>query len=710
MPHDKKFSSTSTKSLRIPSQILSMSLTSVFRKLVLGKHNDKRRRNTPKRLPGDGCAILCATCVDVLCRVLEPSLLENWRWPDDYVIHHTNYKSLKAAANVQGCEICVLLLDSFNTLIKARYPHARDIASILKSPLHDELSFTLNPWTCSVDSEVAPFRFGLERLQYDVCNPRGGRPLHLLVENISLSVERLAGDVPTILGREIAQYPQLHLATEWLENCRKWHTQCPKIADHDLPTRLIDVGLKQSDGNEKIILREGLKRKARYLALSHCWGAREPPLLLKAANKDQLLDEIPFDCLAKNFQDAVTVTRALGFRYLWIDTLCIIQDSREDWEHECTRMESVYANAALTIAAVDAEDAYAGFLHERHRPDEQSSPVPIELVIGNDILKAQISKRHNHDAVKRLSGALDLRGWAMQERLISARVLYFTKQKMVLICNTSAHHESLHYPLRCGFDSHRHKWLVQHPQRDTETELKNSIREYYEIVSEYTKCSLTKVSDRLPAFSAIARRYHERTGDTYLAGIWQNSVATGLAWTRRDPRVVPENLGQTRTVPSWSWASCGESVRYSFLQEALLTLDEACVTLKGLDEFGDVRSGWLKVNGVVTEATLIHLPGGRSCVVSGEVIMDAAWAYCTCDDPERCAGKAEDLTKSEEKVKCLFIGTERSRTRCHCLILTSLESEHNTFRRIGLATGIYPSTTRDIDWAKVGSRQTLYLV
>src|SRR5436190_9880944 len=159
---------------------------------------------------------------------------------------------------------------------------------------------------------------------------------------------------PPLLSDQDETFTMLN---RWLSYCRENHPKCSKGALQPLPTRVMDV---KDDGSEpSLLLTNG--QLGQYIALSHCWGS-SPLLSTTTANLMKHLVCIPMDELPRNFQDAVTVTRKLGFRYLWIDSLCIIQDSESDWLQESAHMGAVYANASCTIAASSAVSSRTGFL------------------------------------------------------------------------------------------------------------------------------------------------------------------------------------------------------------------------------------------------------------------------------------------------------------------------------------------------------------
>ena len=141
---------------------------------------------------------------------------------------------------------------------------------------------------------------------------------------------------------------------EAFEVARAWKADClsdsHKLYESPqsppLPTRVVDVGLQ--DDVVKLIEPEGAT--GRYFCLSHCWGL-EQIITTTRANLQVHKREIPLNLLPQTFRDAVLLTRRLGIAYIWIDYLCIVQDDNNDWKVESGKMERIYRNAHLTIAA-----------------------------------------------------------------------------------------------------------------------------------------------------------------------------------------------------------------------------------------------------------------------------------------------------------------------------------------------------------------------
>lgn len=140
-----------------------------------------------------------------------------------------------------------------------------------------------------------------------------------------------------------------------LGQCSSQHPAYQQL-DAKLPTRLIDI----NPGNDTFRIVETQDGSAgRYVALSYCWGSSKFSTL---TTDNTMLDWTSLSSIPKSIVDAVLITKALGLRYLWVDALCIIQDSAEDWATQSAKMESVYRNAYMTIAASSASSANEGFL------------------------------------------------------------------------------------------------------------------------------------------------------------------------------------------------------------------------------------------------------------------------------------------------------------------------------------------------------------
>jgi hypothetical protein len=154
------------------------------------------------------------------------------------------------------------------------------------------------------------------------------------------------------LGKSTGSTSSISLVKDWLHGCDEKHKLCktPPEARPFLPTRLLYVGEGIESTEARLHITSPEETSIQYFALSHCWGGTIA-YVLTSETLPQMIVSVNYNHLARNFQDAVTFTRQMGFSYLWIDSLCIIQGSHDDWESEAQKMSSVYAQAFCTISA-----------------------------------------------------------------------------------------------------------------------------------------------------------------------------------------------------------------------------------------------------------------------------------------------------------------------------------------------------------------------
>ena len=214
---------------------------------------------------------------------------------------------------------------------------------------------------------------------------------------------------------------------------------CKGLQTPRLPTRVIDVG---HPGKSKgAILRLFCTKKwdrGRYIALSHRWGEqndeeRARNRTLKSNIKDRC-QGIDLAMLGKTFQDAITVTRGLGLRYLWIDSLCIVQDDKDDWEREAKCMGTVFSSAYCVVAAAAAKETRDGFLG----PWPPARFVTLSNPSGPLYLCESVDNFHGDVE----NASLSKRGWVLQERALAQRTIFFSKNQIYWECGRGVRCES----------------------------------------------------------------------------------------------------------------------------------------------------------------------------------------------------------------------------------------------------------------------------
>lgn len=228
-----------------------------------------------------------------------------------------------------------------------------------------------------------------------------------------------------------------------LATCSSGHT-CQTFRSKDklrLPTRLVAIPQDPVASGIKLQHSLGLLRDTEYVALSHCWGNKTPQCVTTPKNLQSQLNKIPWSSVPQTFRDAILFTRALGLEYIWIDSVCIVQSDEADWFEESARMFEYYSNAHVTLAAASSPDCDGGLFIKK----------PCNRIIlpnvsfgGRDFglfaSETPSEMMDFTDAATGLGGDVERkypllsRGWAFQERLVSPRVIYFTKSQLIWDC------------------------------------------------------------------------------------------------------------------------------------------------------------------------------------------------------------------------------------------------------------------------------------
>ncbi|KAI0653372.1 heterokaryon incompatibility protein-domain-containing protein [Cubamyces menziesii] len=369
-----------------------------------------------------------------------------------------------------------------------------------------------------------------------------------------------------------------------IEECVRDHPECRAITpypigDAPLPTRLIDC----SDPDRLRIVETNSSVRGTYIALSYVWGEDQPHRTTELNLFWYKLRIDPAE-LPQTILDAIHVTRALGIDLLWVDGLCIVQDSDQDMHHELARMRDVYRNAYLTIDARSAAKVSEGFLQDRKLDPMPLAVLPFISPPGEPVEQpageAQLGIVYVTPAQKHTEyytyGSFGLgdpdnhtghRGWCLQERLLSTRMLVFNSKTLQLRCHTRTHNVggARHYG---DHDAARIPDAVFHPDRHIARhsgEWKAIHTAWLKIVEDYARAKLTNPADKLIAISAVAEMFAPILGPEYIAGLWRPSLLHDLLWysVGNTPRRRPTGYRG----PSWSWASTDRSVTWEGINE-----------------------------------------------------------------------------------------------------------------------------------------------
>ncbi|MCJ1438234.1 hypothetical protein MMC27_007621 [Xylographa pallens] len=370
----------------------------------------------------------------------------------------------------------------------------------------------------------------------------------------------------------------LKLAKSWLDTCLNHHEKCHHSSSEGdfVPTRLLKI---TTSGPFLLSVQlcltnsEDFDPCTPYLALSHCWGGSNI-LKLTESTLPTFLRNLPLASLPQTFSDAALITARLGYTYLWIDSLCIIQDSPNDWNNEAATMGNVYSNAVCTIAALGAANSHGGCFVTRN-------PLAFEPCLlrdghGRDTVWAENQRVQRPDSEGDMRPPLHRRAWVVQERALAPRTLYFGSEMVFWECvggtaseekpglqETAFKHSgersdnsSLASSMGLKTTLHTMKELCQSGDwADWECF-------WWKMVKEYTASRLTFDSDKWTAFSGLATAVERQTRTRLYHGLWASNLFEELLW-----KVLKPGRRVDFDAPSWSWLSVDAAVseqRYNY--------------------------------------------------------------------------------------------------------------------------------------------------
>ncbi|KAF7861851.1 hypothetical protein EAF04_007733 [Stromatinia cepivora] len=434
----------------------------------------------------------------------------------------------------------------------------------------------------------------------------------------------------------------------------------------------------------------------------------------------------------KTFHDAVTVCQKLGFKYIWVDSLCIIQDSQDDWYEQASLMSEVYKYSQCTITATAADDNTVGCFFGRD--SDICLPTRVEIAQNQTHFPGttkhsilELNPQSEEYESRELRGLYDIheretwvhgitgapvnkRAWIVQERLLSPRVLHFANKQLFWECTELRASESYpfgmpHYEIGSFFRAaDPFRYQNQYPIDDTfETEtqsqkcsrLESALQLWHYAIQAYTSGNLTKASDKLVAISAIAREIKPLVRSRYLAGLWEVNLVARLAWN---------NFGRTSRstvyrAPSWSWASIDGEILYlsgwNFGADVycpLINILEVVTEIVSKDELGQVEGGHIKLLGQIIDLEIIRIEGKKDYDSDSQTVL--------------INGKATkirlyendynmELTTPTNQFCCLPLDIRQQQGLYffNGLVLECLDVTDNVYRRIGLL-----SLLEEVDW------------
>lgn len=456
--------------------------------------------------------------------------------------------------------------------------------------------------------------------------------------------------------------------------CQLHHHEC---STHQLfvPSRLIHIRGTKADGlKARLVERQDLKGDVRYTTLSYRWGLghHRPYRTLKDNISEHKL-AIPWELLTVVVQDALLVTHTFDMAYLWVDSLCIVQDDQLDWQEEAARMGSIFTNSELTIVACNVSES---------RPNLTFSAAgPIIYDHENEI-----AVRSTWAGIKEVTkSTLYNRGWVFQEVLLSRRRLNFCDSQVYWHCRQSFYSED---GTLGGPGSESHPSLME----GTEDE------RWHTLIKSYTKTALTYITDRPLAIVGPTELERSQTNKTPVLGLWLETLSTDLAW---DVGLNSHDI-PLPNCPSWSWLSVDGRIKWpidtyrpllEILHCEVLWVGEAMVSplakaeLKVRGQFGvldlsnrlygiDPNFPWDGTQfGNDSETTTIHIDGCLNYSDRDTLRLDTSYRLLLVGQTEWESEPRERVRNGDARWKCeiLFI------------VLKQMRGLHNEcqYKRIG---------------------------
>jgi hypothetical protein len=394
------------------------------------------------------------------------------------------------------------------------------------------------------------------------------------------------------------------LQRKWLHDCLTKHEECHLQTQIQVPRRIVSIGLD----NMSLRVVETQGTESLYAALSHCWGAKQP-LITTTSTLHLRKTNLNWDSMPATFQDAVRVTRGLGIRYLWIDSLCIIQDDTADWESESTKMGAIYQAAQIVIAASASADPDVSFLALRRTPYAKPLELQYERQDGG---YSTVKARPLLEEFPSIE-PLDTRAWTFQEQWLSRRLLRYCSGELRWRCRKKRRCECQTFHLTAG---HRYESFQSCPSPSSTAW--HYLINWYAMVRVYSIRKLTRRSDKLPAISGMAAIVSEKISSPYVAGLWKDTLLFDLQW-ETFPSLSKEEHRSLRAsriylAPTFSWVSIDSQTEYEngggqfkpidtdVMADAIIV--DVQITLKGLNPFGEAIDGFLISEGPLVSATL----------------------------------------------------------------------------------------------------------
>ncbi|KAI0514662.1 heterokaryon incompatibility protein-domain-containing protein [Xylaria bambusicola] len=510
---------------------------------------------------------------DTLCIFCE-QLVTNWNSEPFHVDHHPSLLSLMNSAG--HCSLCRLLLKWINN----KATHLEREA--LERSKQDTKIYVIEAGELVNKSTV-------KRRVFCVDTPDDKFP-SLSIPKKQVATQAIPADVSISIhllmvkedkdSRSLVRRPiwssmnhlslEIRIATghEWLRQCEAEHIECRAqrfFSQHQaLPARMVDVKPNGNMDHVAIIDPYVLGDSFKYLALSHCWGKNGSPTRTTKDNLTEHEKGLRIEFLSRSFRDAVRITRLLGYKFLWIDSLCIVQDDIDDWEREAAKMASIFHCADIVISAASAGSSADGLGIDNSFQGASrlfSPPVPNSRYDNPAQTQGLPRKRlFFRKAGTSNKGLKDLpihkRGWIFQEILLARRsedgeLSRTLTSSIIRGSSTQPSNPFLHFESAIQYET------------STDVDM------WWSILRAFFQRQFTKSDDVLPSLAGVISLWQWHTNDEPILGMWKKDLPFHMCWFFGNSLSVVDRVpGQ----PSWSWTSVPQGQKIdinhvSFIQD-----------------------------------------------------------------------------------------------------------------------------------------------
>ncbi|KAK7050860.1 hypothetical protein VNI00_004971 [Paramarasmius palmivorus] len=487
------------------------------------------------------------------------------------------------------------------------------------------------------------------------------------------------------------------LVHENVSECAKNHGQCTKPHEGNLPSRVISC---IDPEHPKLI--ETKRQLGSYVVLSYVWGESQPHQSTTSNLQTYIHQGIPIDSVPQTIRDAIWITHACGHQYLWVDSFCIVQDSREDKLREISQIPHIFSNAYFTIIAARSPRVGAGFLEDYVSASSPDVFLPFVCQDGS-IATMRASVPIAYDASKE---PVNQRAWCLEEYLLSTRSLIYAGNTLQFSCKTTRMNVGKGVRRNYADEQSRMAYSMQVWFRLSDPGLDDWERSlvWHGVVEDYTSRSVTKYKDKLIALAGVAHQFRDVCSWTeYLAGLWKETLFYDLLWFRllsdRSEKLVKYRG------PSWSWASVEGSVEFSRTpgNRKLKPFD----VVSKLGEHEMRLASNILLFGAVTEGSYIMIQARlvKAHIQQGSLLQFDTWDLYA-------HGYYPDTTEEIGGDVWFIPLVSRNRTNYHwfhaagLVVVVADKSKSNCFRRVGY----YFQDIHDMSWMIDVDEQVITLV